>query len=139
MESSCRHIPNNRVGIVEKLFSPRGSISQGIIARGGEAGYQPWILRGGWHLMFPFIYRIHKVPLVTIPQGSIGYVFSRDGFSLSPEQTLASNTQANDFENVLHFLENGEQKGHSAKCSAREPMPFSLALTKYNQTNLTSL
>ena len=41
------YIPNNAVGIVEKLFSSKGSVAQGIIARNGEAGYQPWVLRGG--------------------------------------------------------------------------------------------
>ena len=72
-----RYIPNNRVGVVEKFFSMGGSVKQGILALNGEAGYQPWVLRGGWHIMKPFIYRIHKVPLVTIPQGKLGYVFAR--------------------------------------------------------------
>ena len=99
-----RYIPNNRVGIVEKLFSLGGSVTQGIIALDDQAGYQPEVLRGGWHVMKPFIYRIHKVPLVTIPQGSLGYVFARDGASLLPEQTLASNVSAHNFEEVRNFL-----------------------------------
>ena len=37
----------------------------------------------------PFQYRLHKMPLVTIPQGKIGYVFARDGQPLPPTQTLA--------------------------------------------------
>lgn len=110
-----RYIPNNRVGIVEKLFSFGGSVQQGIIAPNGEAGYQPRVLRGGWHVMMPFIYRIHKVPLVTVPQGSLGYIFARDGIALEPEQTLASNSTANSFEDVRHFLENGGQKGPQRK------------------------
>ncbi|HET8715161.1 MAG TPA: hypothetical protein VFM16_05015, partial [Holophagaceae bacterium] len=64
-----RYIPNNRVGIVEKLISGKGSVKSGLIALQGEAGFQPHILRGGWHLLTPFQYRIHKTPLVTIPQG----------------------------------------------------------------------
>lgn len=110
-----RYIPNNRVGIVEKLFSLSGSIRQGIIALSNEAGYQPWILRGGWHVMKPFIYRIHRVPLVTIPQGTIGYVFARDGKALAPEQTLGSNQDASNFEDAQHFLLNGGQKGPQRK------------------------
>ncbi len=106
-----RYIPNNRVGIVEKLFSMKGSVRGGIIALGGEAGYQPEVLRGGWHVMKPFIYRIHKVPLVTIPQGSIGYVFARDGEQLPPEQTLGASISAEGFENVEAFLRQGGQKG----------------------------
>ena len=38
----------------------------------------------------PFQYRVHQMPLVTIPQGKIGYVFARDGQPLPPTQTLAS-------------------------------------------------
>src|SRR5258706_10317458 len=74
-----RYIPNNRVGIVEKLVSGRGSVKSGFIALKGEAGFQPDVLRGGGHLFFPFPYPIHSVPLVTIPQGKIGYIFARDG------------------------------------------------------------
>jgi uncharacterized membrane protein YqiK len=106
-----RYIPNNRVGIVEKLWSPKGSIEKGFIALNGEAGYQPEVLRGGWHLLLPFIYRIHKMPLVTIPQGKIGYVYARDGHDLPATQTLASNVRANDFQNIRLFLQNGGQKG----------------------------
>ncbi len=110
-----RYIPNNRVGVVEKLFSMKGSVRTGIIALQGEAGYQPKTLRGGWHVMTPFIYRIHKMPLVTIPQGTIGYVFARDGQSLQAQQTLASNAVAQDYEEVADFFENGGQKGPQRK------------------------
>jgi uncharacterized membrane protein YqiK len=72
-------------------------VRSGLIALNGEAGFQPDVLRGGWHLMPPFQYRVHKMPLVTIPQGKIGYVFARDGQPLPPTQTLASNERANDF------------------------------------------
>jgi len=106
-----RYIPNTRVGIVEKLISGKGSVKTGLIALNGEAGFQPQLLRGGWHLLTPFQYRIHKMPLVTIPQGKIGYIFARDGKDLPPTQTLASNTRGADFQDVLAFLQNGGQKG----------------------------
>ncbi len=106
-----RYIPNNRAGIVEKLVSGRGSVKTGFIALEGEAGYQPHVLRGGWHLFFPFQFRIHIVPLVTIPQGKIGYVFARDGRPLPPTQTLASNAVANDYQDAEGFLRKGGQRG----------------------------
>src|SRR5262245_18129590 len=61
-----RYIPHNRVGIVEKLWSHRGSLTGGrIVALDGEAGFQAELLRGGVHLgFFPWQYRIHKEPLV---------------------------------------------------------------------------
>ena len=106
-----RYIPNNRVGIVEKLWSARGSVTHGFIALAGEAGFQPEVLRGGWHIMFPFQYRVHVVSLVTISQGHIGYVFARDGQPLPTTQTLASNAVTADFSNVREFLRDGGQRG----------------------------
>jgi uncharacterized membrane protein YqiK len=105
------YIPNNRVGIREKLISGKGSVRSGLIALQGEAGFQPDVLRGGWHPMMPFVYRIHRMPLVTIPQGEIGYIFARDGQSLPPTQSLASNLRANDFQDAAAFLRAGGQKG----------------------------
>ncbi|HEY3231726.1 MAG TPA: SPFH domain-containing protein, partial [Roseiflexaceae bacterium] len=66
---------------------------------------------GGWHLFIPFQYRIHSVPLVTIPQGKIGYIFARDGQPLQPAQSLASNVTADNFQDVRTFLQNGGQQG----------------------------
>src|SRR6187399_470147 len=110
-----RYIPNDRVGIVEKLWSPSGSVTSGLIALSGEAGFQPALLRGGWHVLMPFQYRLHKMPLVTIPQGKVGYVFARDGQPLPPTQTLASNVTADDFQDVAAFLRAGGQRGPQRK------------------------
>ncbi len=101
-----RYIPNTRVGIVEKLWSSEGSIAQGrFIALGREAGYQAEVLRGGLHLWYwPWIYRIHKVPLVVISEGKIGYVFARDGQALLPDHTLARVVPCNNFQNASAFL-----------------------------------
>ena len=110
-----RYIPNDRVGIVEKLWSAGGSVTSGIIPLTGEAGFQPALLRGGWHVLMPFQYRLHKMPLVTIPQGKIAYVFARDGQPLPPTQTLAGNVKANDFQDVAAFLRAGGQRGPQRK------------------------
>ena len=110
-----RYIPNDRIGILEKKWALRGSIREGFIALGGEAGFQPDVLRGGYHFFVPFQYRVHRVPLVTITQGQIGYLFARDGQPLPPTQTLASNAVANDFQDVRAFLAAGGQKGPQRK------------------------
>src|SRR5512144_1584036 len=109
--SGVRVIPNTRIGIVEKRFSPKGSIKSGFIALNGEAGFQPKVLRGGVHYLPPIQYIVHAAPLVTIPQGKIGYIFARDGKLLEPTQTLASNVEASDFQDVEAFLKNGGQRG----------------------------
>ncbi len=109
--SGIRFIPNNRIGIVEKRFSGKGSVKSGLIALNGEAGYQPKVLRGGLHYLMPIQYVVHMMPLITIPQGKIGYIFARDGKPLEPTQTLASNVTAHDFQDVDTFLKNGGQRG----------------------------
>jgi uncharacterized membrane protein YqiK len=110
-----RYIPNDRLAVLEKLWSLKGSIRNGLIALTGEAGFQPDVLRGGYHFFVPFQFRVHQVPLVTIPQGQIGYIFARDGISLSPTQTLASNVIGDDFQDVRTFLTGGGQKGPQRK------------------------
>ena len=109
--ASIRFIPNNRIGIVEKLFSLKGGLNKGFIALNQEAGFQPEVLRGGLHFLFILQYRIHIMSLVTVPQGKIGYIFARDGLALPPTQTLASNITAHSFENVRDFLSQNGQKG----------------------------
>ena len=39
-----RYIPNNQVGIVEKMWAAKGSIKSGFIALHREAGFEPEIL-----------------------------------------------------------------------------------------------
>ena len=109
--SGIRFIPNNRIGIVEKRFSGRGSVKTGFIALHGEAGYQPQVLRGGLHYLMPIQYVVHMMPLVTIAQGKIGYIFARDGKPLEPAQVLASNVTANDFQDVIAFMNDDGQRG----------------------------
>jgi len=117
MANIIRYIPNNQVGIVEKLWAVRGSIKSGFIALHGEAGFQPEILRGGIHFFFPLTYRIQKSDLVTVGQGKIAYVFARDGAPLAPSQVLAANDvpEKAEFQDVRQFLLNGGQKGPQRK------------------------
>jgi len=110
-----RYIPNDRIGVVEKLWSSSGSVRRGLLALNGEAGFQPELRRGGFHFFRPFQYRVHIHPMVSVTQGKIGYVFARDGIDLPAGQTLASNAQAADFLDVRSFLANGGQKGPQRK------------------------
>lgn len=109
--SGFRYVPNGKVGIVEKRWSSRGSVQGGLIALNGEAGFQPEVLRGGVHYRWPFITKIHVLPLVTIPQGRLGYVFARDGLPLRSMQALAENTEDESYEDVRLFLSRNGQRG----------------------------
>ncbi|HEX4413495.1 MAG TPA: SPFH domain-containing protein [Lacipirellulaceae bacterium] len=116
---TIRYIPNDYVGIVEKLWSSSGSVGEGrIIALGGEAGYQATLLRGGIHLGYlRWQYAVHKVRLVTISEGKIGYVYARDGEPLPSSQTLGRILDCNNFQNAAAFLagptagQRGRQRG----------------------------
>ena len=110
-----RYIPNNRIGIVEKLWSPKGSVKHGLLALDGEAGFQPDLLRGGFHFFMPLQYRVHTRPMIVVTQGKICYVCARDGHDLPAGQTLADNAQAQDFRDVRGFLAAGGQKGPQRK------------------------
>jgi len=107
-----RVINSNEVAVIEKWWSVRGSLKDSIIALKGEAGYSPDLLRGGMHFKSALMYRIHKYPLITIPQGQIAYIFAKDGTPLAPTQTLGKVVpNANNFQDVRGFLQNGGQKG----------------------------
>lgn len=108
-----RYIPHNKVGIVEKLWSLKGSLKEGkIIALEGEAGFQAEMLRGGLHLwFFPWQYRIHEEPLVMIAESKIGYVYARDGSPLPPTQTLGRVIECNHFQDARTFLKGEGQRG----------------------------
>jgi uncharacterized membrane protein YqiK len=124
--SGIRFIPNNRIGMIEKRWSGKGSVRGGLIALKGEAGYQPQILRGGLHYLIPIQYVVHMAPLVTISQGKIGYIFARDGRQLDPAQVLASNATVQDFQDVEGFLKNGGQRGPQRRILREGTYAFNL-------------
>jgi uncharacterized membrane protein YqiK len=107
------YIPHTQVGIIEKIWSSKGSLREGqIIARNGEAGYQARFLRGGIHFgLYPWQYRIHKEPLVAVAEGKMAYVYARDGVPLEPIQTLGRTVDSNHFQDAMRFLEAHGQRG----------------------------
>ena len=107
------YIPHTQVGIIEKIWSSKGSLREGqIIARNGEAGFQARFLRGGIHFgLYPWQYRIHKEPLVSVAEGKMAYVYARDGVPLEPIQTLGRNVDSNHFQDAARFLDAQGQRG----------------------------
>ena len=103
---TLRYIPNNKLGVVEKLWSLGGSVDAGgIIALSNEAGFQAELLRGGIHFGYwRWQYVVHKSPLVTVPQGKLGYVYARDGEPLPPSQTLGRVVSCGNFQDARKFL-----------------------------------
>src|SRR5256714_6435994 len=107
------YIPHTQVGIIEKIWSSKGSLREGqIIARNGEAGYQAKFLRGGIHFgLYPWQYRIHKESLVSVAEGKMAYIYARDGVPLEPVQTLGRTVDSNHFQDAVRFLEAEGQRG----------------------------
>lgn len=124
------YIPHTQIGVVEKLWSLKGSLKQGqIIARSGEAGFQTALLRGGVHFgLYAWQYRVHKQPLVTVGQGKIGYVYARDGEPLPAIQTLGVTTESNHFQDALAFLNNRGQRGRQRAILREGVYAINLAL-----------
>ena len=122
-----RVIRSDKVAVVEKWWSLKGSIKDAIISLHGEAGYQPNVLRGGIHFRSPLMYRVHVMPLVTISQGKIGYVFARDGVPLPPGQTLGKVIPGNTFEDVRAFIDGGGQRGPQRQILREGTYAFNLA------------
>ncbi len=110
-----RYIPNDKIGVIEKLWSGKGAVQGGLLALNGEAGFAAELLRGGFHFFTPFQYRVHLRSMIAVTQGRIGYVFARDGQDLESGQTLASNAAVDDFRDARGFLAGGGQKGPQRK------------------------
>lgn len=108
--SSFRFVGENEVGIVIRNVGaplPAGK----IIATGGEKGPQAKILSPGWHpWLWPVIFDLDLVPVVDIPEGSIGVLTARDGRPLPEGQVYAPEWADDVFERMIdaeYFLTDG--------------------------------
>ncbi len=83
-----------------------------LIATRGEAGFQARMLSPGWHTgLWPWTYKVVKVPLVDVPSGEIALVIAKDGAAVPGERVLAREVDCDDFQNAEQFLEGGGEKG----------------------------
>ena len=83
-----------------------------LIATRGEAGFQAQMLSPGWHVgMWPWAYKIVKVPLVEVPSGEIALVIAKDGAAIPSERVLAREVDCDDFQDAERFLDGGGEKG----------------------------
>lgn len=105
-------IKSDEVAVIEKWWSTKGNLPQGqLISLNGEAGFQPELKRAGVHFLPRFMFKVHKYPMIVIPQGQIGYVFANDGIAMSSTQLLGADVDCQNFQDTRAFLLNGGQKG----------------------------
>ena len=121
------YIPNSHYGVVERRWSARQRPEPfGPMAVNGGAGFLPEVLRGGWHGITPFQYRVHKRPLIAIDQ--IAYLVARVGAPLDPGQTLGrwpDDVATND---ARGFLVGGGQAGPQRRILRSGTYPINTAL-----------
>jgi uncharacterized membrane protein YqiK len=105
-------IKETEVGVVIKRFSG-GALAPGqLVALHGEAGFQADTLAPGLHFgYFVWQYRIHKVPVVVVPQGEIAVVVAADGAAIPSERILGRVVDCDNFQDARKFLLNGGEKG----------------------------
>ena len=60
-----------------------------------------------------------RLPLVTVPQGQIGYVYARDGEPLTAGQTLGRVVPCNNFQDARAFLTNTAAEGAETNVGQR--------------------
>ncbi len=109
-------IPQDSIGVVNKkyvLVGKNRTLPDGaIVALNGEAGIQADTLAPGIHFgYYPWQYEIKIDKFVTIFEGKIGVVESRDGKSLSAGRVLARRVDCDSFQDARKFLGNGGERG----------------------------
>jgi uncharacterized membrane protein YqiK len=108
---SLHNIGPSQVGLVVKRFGKK--LEEGdLIAKQGEAGYQPDLLMPGWRFKLWPLYRITKHDWVQVPPGAIGVVVAQVGAAMpTGAKSAAYNDALGDFSNLREFLDNGGQRG----------------------------
>jgi len=109
-------ISENQVGIVVKRFATHNLPPGRIVATEGEAGFQAETLAPGWRLgLWPWQYKVTKVPMVIIPQGQIALMVAADGATIPGERILAKVVDCDDFQDARKFLQNGGEQGRQLR------------------------
>lgn len=109
-------VPQDSIGIVNKkfvLFGKNKALPDGrLIALNGEAGIQADTLAPGLHWGYwPWQYEITIQKFVTVAEGKIGVVESRDGTPLPAGRVLAKRVDCDSFQNARAFLEKSGERG----------------------------
>ena len=114
--SGVRVIPDDSIGTVTKkfvLFGARRSLPDGrIIALSGEAGYQADTLAPGLHVgLWPWQYKVERVPFLTVPPGKVGCVEACDGKPLPSGRIIGHQVACDSFQDARAFLIDGGERG----------------------------
>lgn len=110
-------IDSNAAGHLKRVYLAKDLPVGRIIAVNGEKGPQAQILGPGFHFI-PFVrvlYEVEELPIVEIPDGSLGFITTKDGAPLRRAQFIADAWPEKSFEKMLDarfYLSEGKgQKG----------------------------
>ncbi|MEO5927367.1 MAG: SPFH domain-containing protein [Patescibacteria group bacterium] len=108
-------IPEDSIGIVNKKFALLGKTALpdgSLIALNREAGIQADTLAPGVHFwLWPWQFEVKRQPFITVLEGNVGLVESRDGTALTNGRVLAKKVECNSFQDARGFLTNGGERG----------------------------
>jgi regulator of protease activity HflC (stomatin/prohibitin superfamily) len=100
--------------IFAKAFVEHNLFQDGeaFLTHNGEKGPQIQILPPGSYRINPYLFRVTKVPVVSIGNNQIGVAVATDGAQMAPGRLLGQHVNNhNNFQDGQAFLANGGQKG----------------------------
>ncbi|QTR03204.1 hypothetical protein J7S33_30340, partial [Saccharothrix algeriensis] len=102
-------IPADRVGIVTRnTLLGRKPGDDPRVSHLGSRGVQAGVLRADtvtW--LMPFVHRVETVPVVTVPNGTVGVVVAKAGRSRDVGTQVADHVECDDFQDGVRFLRAG--------------------------------
>jgi regulator of protease activity HflC (stomatin/prohibitin superfamily) len=85
---------------------------EAFLRNGGQKGPQVDFLPPGTYRINTYLFNVHPVPAVVVPQGQVGIVSARDGEPIAPGRLLARKVDGHQaFQDGQRFLSNGGQRG----------------------------
>jgi len=127
-KSALTIIEENEVGLVDSIdgvpvktghifaraFSEHNLFQDGesFLTMGGEKGPQIQILPPGSYRINPYLFRLTKIPVVSIDNNEIGIAIATDGEPIAEGRLLAQHVAGhNNYQDGQAFLKNAGQKG----------------------------
>lgn len=127
-KSALTIIEENEVGLVDSIdgvpvktghifaraFSEHNLFQDGesFLTMGGEKGPQIQILPPGSYRINPYLFRLTKIPVISIDNNEIGIAIATDGEPIAEGRLLAQHVDGhNNYQDGQAFLKNAGQKG----------------------------
>jgi len=134
--TSIIYIDADEVGHMKKIYGGSNMPASQVIAAPWQKGAQAKILTPGFKFIsfVKVFYDIETLPMVTVPEGSYGFLVAKDGAPLRPGQYLADDWKDSEFQKMIdaeYFL--GFEKGEDAYKGSRGQKGPQLAVLRPGQ------